>query len=63
MTAIATQTSKMRGGEFLLSASTAAEIFTPEDFTEEHRAIARTTEEFFRNEVFRMWRRCSTTRW
>ena len=41
MTAIATQTSKMRGGEFLLSVSTAAEIFTPEDFTEEHRAIAR----------------------
>jgi alkylation response protein AidB-like acyl-CoA dehydrogenase len=27
------------------------EIFTPEDFTEEHRAIARTTDEFWKNEV------------
>ncbi len=26
-------------------------IFTPEDFTEEHRAIAKTTEDFFRKEV------------
>jgi alkylation response protein AidB-like acyl-CoA dehydrogenase len=28
-----------------------AEIFTPEDFTDEHRAIARTTEAFFLKEV------------
>jgi alkylation response protein AidB-like acyl-CoA dehydrogenase len=28
-----------------------AEIFTPEGFTVEHRAIARTTEDFFRQEV------------
>ena len=27
------------------------EIFTPEDFTEEHRAIARTTEEFWTKEI------------
>ena len=37
------------GGSFLLG--TPHSIFTPEDFTEEHRAIARVTEEFFRNEV------------
>lgn len=37
------------GGEFLLK--TPADIFTPEDFTDEHRAIARTTEEFWQGEV------------
>jgi alkylation response protein AidB-like acyl-CoA dehydrogenase len=42
---------KHQGGSFLLAASTPEEIFTPEDFTEEHRAIARTTEEFWNKEV------------
>ena len=42
---------KQQGGSFLLAASTPEEIFTPEDFTEEHRAIARTTEEFWNKEV------------
>jgi alkylation response protein AidB-like acyl-CoA dehydrogenase len=42
---------KHYGGSYLLESSTPDEIFTPEDFTEEHRAIARTTEEFFTNEV------------
>jgi alkylation response protein AidB-like acyl-CoA dehydrogenase len=37
------------GGSFLFE--TPPRIFTPEDFTPEHRAIARTTEEFFTNEV------------
>ncbi len=43
--------SALRGGEFLLRATSAGDIFTPEDFTEEHRAIARTTEEFWQSEV------------
>ena len=38
-------------GAFLIEERTPEEIFTPEDFTEEHRAIARTTEEFFAKEV------------
>jgi len=42
---------KHQGGSFLLGATSPAEIFTPEDFTDEHRAIARTTEEFFLKEV------------
>jgi alkylation response protein AidB-like acyl-CoA dehydrogenase len=42
---------KNQGGSFLLAASTPEEIFSPEDFTEEHRAIARTTEEFWNKEV------------
>jgi hypothetical protein len=41
----------LRGGEFLLRTVTPDEVFTPEDFTEEHRAIARTTDEFFESEV------------
>src|SRR5580700_10539261 len=42
---------KHQGGSFLLAASTPEEIFSPEDFTEEHRASARTTEEFWNKEV------------
>jgi alkylation response protein AidB-like acyl-CoA dehydrogenase len=42
---------KPKGGGFLLEERRPEEIFTPEDFTEEHRAIARTTEEFFNKEV------------
>lgn len=39
----------MTGGAFLLEAS--KNIFTPEDFTEEHKAIARTTEEFWHKAI------------
>jgi len=42
---------KHKGGSFLLEATTPEEVFTPEDFTEEHRAIGRTTEEFWNKEV------------
>src|SRR5579871_6911347 len=42
---------KPRGGTFLLGPTDPEEIFSPEDFTEEHRAIARTTEEFWINDV------------
>ncbi|HVV46696.1 MAG TPA: acyl-CoA dehydrogenase family protein, partial [Bryobacteraceae bacterium] len=42
---------KTAGGFFLIEDQPAAEVFTPEDLTEEHRAIARTAREFFDNEV------------
>src|SRR5277367_450509 len=42
---------KHQGGSFLLAPTTPDEIFTPEDFTDEHRAIARTTEEFSAKEI------------
>ncbi|HLG98570.1 MAG TPA: acyl-CoA dehydrogenase family protein [Bryobacteraceae bacterium] len=42
---------KHKGGSFLLQPTSAEEVFTPEDFTDEHRAIARTTEEFWNKEV------------
>ena len=42
---------KHQGGSFLLNPTSADEVFTPEDFTDEHRAIARTTEEFWTKEI------------
>jgi alkylation response protein AidB-like acyl-CoA dehydrogenase len=45
----ATQTHAPQGGGFLLEAR--GSIFTPEDFTPEHRAIAKTTAEFWNAEV------------
>ncbi len=41
----------MKGGEFLLTAEAPASVFTPEDFTAEHKAIAKTTDEFWAKEV------------
>jgi butyryl-CoA dehydrogenase len=40
-----------KGGAFLLESRTPEEIFTPEDFTGEHRAIQRAVDEFWRNEA------------
>jgi butyryl-CoA dehydrogenase len=40
-----------RGGSFLIEERLPEEIFTPEDFTEEHRQIAKTTIDFTTNEV------------
>jgi alkylation response protein AidB-like acyl-CoA dehydrogenase len=39
------------GGAFLLTSTQPSDVFTPEDFTAEHRAIARTTEDFWNREV------------
>jgi alkylation response protein AidB-like acyl-CoA dehydrogenase len=40
-----------RGGAFLLETTAPANAFTPEDFSEEHRAIARSAADFVRNEI------------
>jgi alkylation response protein AidB-like acyl-CoA dehydrogenase len=40
-----------KGGSFLIEPATPEEVFSPEDFTDEHRAIARTTEEFWIKEI------------
>jgi alkylation response protein AidB-like acyl-CoA dehydrogenase len=42
---------KSKGGAFLIEQRRPEEIFTPEDFTDEHRAIAKATEEFWNKEV------------
>src|SRR5712692_3411596 len=46
-----TETTVLRGGEFLLQAAEPATVFTPERLTEEHRLIARTAQEFVDNEI------------
>src|SRR5260370_3213838 len=51
MPAVAEQKKIIKGGAFLIEESTPEEIFTPEDFTEEHRMIAETTRQFVDNEV------------
>ena len=40
-----------KGGGFLLAAIPPGEVFTPEDFTEEHKMIIDATESFVKNEV------------
>ncbi len=40
-----------KGGEFLVSESVCGDIFSPEDFSDEQRQIAATTEQFITNEV------------
>ena len=39
------------GGAFLLENTAPEAVFTPEDFTAEHRAIARTTDEFWTRDI------------
>jgi len=39
------------GGSFLLESRAPEEIFTPEDFTEQHQLIAQTAEEFAQKEI------------
>lgn len=43
------------GGGFLIEERLPEEVFTPEDFTEQHRLIAGTAEQFMRNEVLPRW--------
>jgi len=40
-----------KGGAFLIEDLTGADIITPEDFTDEHKMIAKTTEDYVVNEV------------
>src|SRR3954454_21566553 len=42
---------RVKGGSFLIENRLPADVFTPEDFTEEHRQIAKTALEFTTNEV------------
>jgi alkylation response protein AidB-like acyl-CoA dehydrogenase len=42
---------KIAGGSFLIEERNVDEVFFPEDFSDEHRQIAQTTDEFARNEI------------
>jgi alkylation response protein AidB-like acyl-CoA dehydrogenase len=43
--------STIRGGSFLIEERTPGDVFTPEDFSEQHQLIAQTAEEFANKEI------------
>src|SRR5437763_12756326 len=51
MAAVIDKKEIIKGGSFLIEDRTPSEIFTPEDFSEEHRMIADTTRQFMHAEV------------
>src|SRR5271167_4532942 len=51
MATTAMQSTKIAGGSFLLESRQPDEIFTPEDFSEQHVLIGQTAEEFALNEI------------
>jgi len=50
-TTTAVPKTKISGGSFLLEERQTADVFTPEDFSEQHQMIGQTTEEFATNEI------------
>ncbi|MGE5326047.1 MAG: acyl-CoA dehydrogenase family protein, partial [Deltaproteobacteria bacterium] len=42
---------RIKGGSFLIESRSPAEIFTPEDLTDQHKLIAKTASEFVENEI------------
>src|SRR5918997_4247924 len=51
MSAVAEEKKIVVGGSFLIEERSPEEVFTPEDFTEEHHMIADTARQFMDNEV------------
>jgi alkylation response protein AidB-like acyl-CoA dehydrogenase len=51
MATTAIPSTKISGGSFLLEERRPDEVFTPEDFTEQHQLIGQTAEEFASNEI------------
>ena len=51
MATTAVSKTKISGGSFLLDTRNPDEVFTPEDFSEQHQLIGQTTEEFATNEI------------
>src|ERR1700678_3151787 len=51
MATTAVPKNKISGGSFLLESRRPEEVFTPEDFTEQHRLIGQTAEEFAVKEI------------
>src|SRR5437868_3698631 len=58
-----TETTILRGGEWLIQPSAADAVFTPERLTEEHRLIGRTAQEFVDNEVLPKLDQLETKDW
>ncbi len=51
MSTASAEESVIPGGSFLLDSQSPDDVFTPEDFTEQHRLIAQTANEFAQNEI------------
>src|ERR1700720_3204629 len=51
MATVAIPKNKILGGSFLLEERQTADVFTPEDFSEQHQMIGQTAEEFAVNEI------------
>ena len=47
----AAKTEIIKGGSFLIDDVDVSRVFTPEDFTDEHKMIAKTTEDYVKNKV------------
>src|SRR3954449_12973226 len=58
-----TETTILRGGEWLLQPSAPETVFTPERLTEEHRLIGRTAQDFVDNEILPKLDRLETKDW
>src|SRR4051812_15900280 len=63
MMPITTETTILRGGEWLLQPSEPETVFTPERLTEEHRLIGRTAQDFVDNEVLPKLDQLETKDW
>src|SRR5438874_10753799 len=50
-TASAVTRNRIAGGSFLIEERALEEVFTPEDFSEQHQLIAQTAEEFATKEI------------
>jgi alkylation response protein AidB-like acyl-CoA dehydrogenase len=62
-TTVSTETSILRGGEWLVRSSDAESAFTPERITDEHRLIAQTAQEFVDNEILPVLDRLEQKDW
>src|SRR3954471_14632300 len=60
---ITTETTILRGGEWLLQPSEPETVFTPERLTEEHRLIGRTAQDFVDNEILPKLDQLETKDW
>ena len=58
-----TETTILRGGEWLIQPSEADAVFTPERLTEEHRLIGRTAQDFVDNEILPKLDQLETKDW
>ena len=54
---------RITGGAFLIEDQPLDSVFTVEDFSDEHRQIARTTDEFAKNEILPLVERIEHKEW